>query len=148
MTRTINWWAILGATVAAMFVGFLFYGALFNAPWTAAVGLTTTDEVNYFKHGTPVTIDPVTPMLINAFVMAAYALFLSWLMQRTKRKTFAEGALLGLLVGLVVAASHGLTNLFAMNPAILTIIDGSYHAVLFAIIGGIVARWPVVRRIP
>ncbi|THH40506.1 DUF1761 domain-containing protein [Neolewinella litorea] len=148
MTRSINWWAILGATVGGMFVGFLFYGALFNAAWTEAVGLTTEDDVNFRKYGEAVTLDPVMPMLINAFVMAAYALFLSWLMQRTKRTTLGEGALLGLLVGLVVAASHGTGNLFAMNPAILTVIDGSYHVILFAVIGAIVARWPVVRRVP
>lgn len=146
MNRSINWWAILGATVCGMAVGFLFYGALFNASWMAAVGITTEDDINFRKYGEAITLDPVMPMLINAFVMAAYALFLSWLMQRTRRTTFGEGALLGLLVGLVVAASHGTGNLFAMEPAMLTIIDGSYFVVLFALIGGIVARWPVVYR--
>ncbi|MBB4081059.1 hypothetical protein GGR28_003706 [Lewinella aquimaris] len=141
MTQTINRWAILGATVAGMFIGFLFYGLLFNSAWTQAVGLTTEDDVNFLKYGESVALDPVTPMLINAFVMAAYAVFLWWLTDHTGHATLAGGATLGAMIGLLVAASHGVGNLFAFEPAMLTVIDGLYHIVLFTVIGAIVGRW-------
>ncbi|MCP9237820.1 DUF1761 domain-containing protein [Lewinella sp. JB7] len=144
--RNINWWAILGATAAGMFIGFLFYGLFFNVAWTEAVGLTTEDNVNFRKHGEAVTLDPVTPMLLNAVIMAAYAFFLAWLVMRSGMATLAGGATLGLMIGLLVAAGHGIGNLFAFDPPMLSVIDGLYHIVLFTVIGAIVGHWHPARR--
>jgi|GEM_PF-3896784 len=40
MEVTINYWAVLGAGVAAVLIGFLWYGALFQKPWMRLMGFT------------------------------------------------------------------------------------------------------------
>lgn len=141
MQHRFKWPAILVAAIAGMFVGFVFYGLLFQVVWQAAVGLTSIDDVTFLKYGEPVELDPVAPMLVNLAVMSAYAIFLSYLTFRAGIFTFGGGAALGALVGLVVGASHVVGNLFALEPGMLSLIDGSYHVILFAVIGAIVGGW-------
>ncbi|MEM6770208.1 MAG: DUF1761 domain-containing protein, partial [Bacteroidota bacterium] len=140
MQSKLNWLAVVVSIIAGMFIGFLWYGAFFNGAWSEAVGLTGPgletpgDEV--FKHGNPVTIDPVTPMIINAVSMAIYALIMNWLVVQTNRTSFAGGAILGAIVGIVPLMTTSVGNLFAMESTTLSMIDGSYYIVLFAVIGG------------
>lgn len=94
-----------------------------------------------FKHGTSITLDPITPMIINMVSMVIYALAMNWLVVQTNRLTFAGGAGLGALIGTVVMLASYVSNRFAADPTILSMIDGSYYIVLFAVIGGIVGAW-------
>lgn len=145
MSSKINWLALVVATIAGMFIGFLWYGAFFQAQWAAAVGMTgpglTEAGAEVFKHGEPVTLDPVTPMIINAVSLLIYAFIMNWLVVQTKRTSFAGGASLGALIGTVCMLTTYVSNRFAMNPTISSVIDGSYYIVLFAVIGGIVGAW-------
>ncbi|TXF89068.1 DUF1761 domain-containing protein [Neolewinella aurantiaca] len=145
MKRKINWIAVAVAALAGMFIGFLWYGAFFNAQWSAGVGFTgpglTEAGAEVFKHGEAVTLDPVTPMLFNLLVMVLYATFMAWLTGITGRTTLMGGLLLGAIVGGVLALNHVTTNMFAMNPSVLTVIDGSYCVALFAVMGAIAGAW-------
>ena len=40
MTPVINYGAVVGAAVASMILGSLWYGPLFGKPWMAAMGFT------------------------------------------------------------------------------------------------------------
>lgn len=40
MTAKLNWMGIIVATVVAFFIGFLWYGLIFEAQWTALTGVT------------------------------------------------------------------------------------------------------------
>jgi len=145
MQSKTNWLAVLVAVIAGMFIGFLWYGVFFQAQWAEAVGMTgpglTEPGQEVLKHGTPITLDPVTPMIINAVSLAIYALILNWLVVQTNRYSFAGGAGLGALVGTVPLLTSYVGNRFSADPTILSMIDGSYYLVLFAVIGGIIGAW-------
>ncbi|SEQ39371.1 DUF1761 domain-containing protein [Neolewinella agarilytica] len=145
MQNKTNWLAIIVAAIAGMFIGFLWYGLFFQAQWAEAVGMTgpglTEPGAEVFKHGKSITLDPVLPMIINAVSMVIYALILNWLVVQTNRFSFAGGAVLGALIGLVAMLTSYVSNRFAADPTILSVIDGSYYVVLFAVIGGIVGGW-------
>jgi len=128
-----------------MFIGFLWYGLFFNAQWSAAVGLTgpgliTPGEAVY-KHGEAVTIDPVTPMIINTLVLLFLAYLMHWLTTKTGSLTYASGAFTGFVVGTFVMAMSVMGNLFAMEPSVLNLVDGSYYLVLFTVMGAITGGW-------
>lgn len=145
MFSKINWLALVVAAVAGMFIGFLWYGAFFNAQWSEAVGLTgpglTTPGEEVLRYGKPVTLDPVTPMIANTGLMLLYGLFMGWLTGLTGHTSFAKGATLGAVVGLVFAANDVVGNMFSMDSSTLSLIDGSYHLVLFTVIGAIMGGW-------
>ena len=145
MRTKINWLAVVVAALAGMFIGFLWYGAFFNAAWSEAVGFTgpglTEAGAEVFKHGEAVTLDPVTPMVVNFVVMALYAAFMAWLTGATGRTTLVGGLVLGAMIGGLLALNHVTTNMFAMNSSTLSTIDGSYTIVLFAVMGAIVGAW-------
>lgn len=145
MQSKLNWLALVVAVIAGMFIGFLWYGAFFMDAWSEAVGFTgaglETPGEEVLKHGKAVTLDPVTPMIINAVSMAIYALIMNWLVVQTNRTSFAGGAVLGAIVGVVPLMTTYVGNRFAMEPTVLSMIDGSYYIVLFAVIGGIMGGW-------
>ncbi len=145
MSTKINWLAVVVAALAGMFIGFLWYGAFFNGAWSEAVGFTgpglTEPGAEVFKHGEAVTLDPVTPMIVNFVVMAIYAFFMAWFTGVTGRTNLISGLLLGAIIGGILALNHLTTNMFAMGSSTLTAIDGSYTIVLFAVMGAIVGAW-------
>lgn len=137
--RNTNWLAIAAAVVAGMAIGFLWYGVLFNEQWMAGNSITM-DGDKMFKNG----IEQITssmPMIYNTIGMAIYAIFMDWLIYRTQDTTWAKGATLGFILGLVMLVSIFLTNNFSMSPESLTMIDGSYSLVLFTVIGAIIGGW-------
>lgn len=140
-----NWLAILVAAIAGMFIGFLWYGVFFQAQWAEAVGLTgpglTEVGGEVFKHGEPVTLAPVLPMVINIITMAIYAVILTWLTTKAGATSFAGGAKLGLLIGVIAMLARYTSNRFAMEPTVLSVIDGTYYLALFAAIAAIVGGW-------
>lgn len=143
--QKINWLALLAVTVAGMFIGFLWYGAFFMDLWSEAVGFTgpglTTEGEAVFKNGEPITLDPVTPMIINAVSMVIYGVIMNWLVVQTNRTSFSGGAMLGAIVGVIPLLTSYVGNRFSADPTILSIIDGSYYIVLFAVIGAIMGGW-------
>lgn len=145
MSSKINWLAILVSAIAGMFIGFLWYGLFFVDQWAAGVGLTGPGMADgmgaIFKHGDPVTLDPVIPMIINTVSMFIYAFIMNWLITQTNRTSLAGGATLGAVIGLIAMLTTYVSNRFAMNPTILSMIDGSYYIVLFAVIGAIMGGW-------
>lgn len=139
MERKTNWLAIAAAAVASMFIGFLWYGFLFNAQWMAGNGFTMEGE-KMFKNGAEVPMS-ATPMIVNTIVMFVYALVLNWLFGKMNVSTWQTGATIGGAIGVLMALGVMVGNMFAMNPMSLTMVDGSYSLVVFAVIGAIVGGW-------
>ncbi len=139
MERKTNWLAIAVCVIGGMAIGFLWYGALFNAAWMAGNGFTMEGE-KMFKNGVEVPMT-ATPMIFNTIAMLVYALLVNWLLGRTGANTWMEGAKIGGLIGLIMVIGIYIGNMFAMNPASLTMVDGSYSFVLFAMMGAILGGW-------
>lgn len=139
MERKTNWLAIAAAVVAGMVIGFLWYGALFHEQWMAGNGITQEGE-KYLKNGVEMPMS-ATPMIFNTIAMILYALVVNWLLGRMGINTLMDGAMAGGVIGLLMAAGEYTGNLFANNPMSLTMVDGSYALVLFALMGAIIGGW-------
>ena len=139
MERKTNWLAIAAAVVAGMVIGFLWYGALFQEQWMAGNGITQDGE-KYLKNGVEMPMS-ATPMIFNTIAMILYALVVNWLLGRMGINTLMDGAMAGGVIGLLMAAGEYTGNLFANNPMSLTMVDGSYALVLFALMGAIIGGW-------
>lgn len=139
MERKTNWLAIAASIVAGMTIGFLWYGVIFNEQWMAGNGFSM-DGDKMFKNGAEVPMS-ATPMIVNTIVMAVYALVMNWLLAKMNVSTWQTGATVGAAIGLIMVLGILTGNMFAQNPMSLTLVDGSYSFLLFAIIGAIVGGW-------
>ena len=139
MERKTNWLAIVVSVVVSMLVGFLWYGLLFSQQWMEGNGITLEGE-KLFKNGVEMPMSN-TPMIFNTVAMVFYALVMNWLLGRMGVNTWMDGAKTGGAIGLMMAAGVYTGNLFANNPASLSMVDGLYSLVLFVIIGAIVGGW-------
>ncbi len=139
MDRKTNWLAIAAAAVAGMVIGFLWYGALFNAQWMAGNGITMDGE-RMLKNGVEVPMSSM-PMIVNFLAMAVYAVVMNWLLGKMNISNWASGATVGAGIGLIMLLNVLTGNLFANAPSSLTLVDGSYSLVLFTVIGAIVGGW-------
>lgn len=139
MERKTNWLAIAAAVIAAMVIGFLWYGALFQDQWMAGNGITQEGE-KYLKNGVEMPMS-ATPMIFNTIAMILYALVINWLLGRMGVSNWMDGAMTGGVIGLLMAVGEHTGNLFANNPSSLSMVDGSYSLVLFALMGAIIGGW-------
>ncbi len=139
MERKTNWPAIAASVVASMVIGFLWYGALFNAQWMAGNGITMAGE-KMFKNGAEIPMT-MTPMIVNTIGMVVYALVMNWLFAKMNVSTWQTGATIGAGIGLMMFFGILTGNLFSNRSINLTWIDGSYSFVLFVLIGAIVGGW-------
>ena len=139
MERKTNWIAVVVAIVAGNVIGFLWYGALFNAQWMAGHGITMEGEIPY-KNGAPMDMSP-TPMIFNTIAMIVYALLVNWLLGLTNARTWMDGAKVGGTIGLIMAMGITTGNMFAQNPSSLSVVDGSYSLVAFTVFGAILGGW-------
>lgn len=123
---SINWLAVVAATVAAFVLGGLWYSpVLFGKPWQKAAGLS--DET--LKVGNPALI--FGGSFVLAFIASAmFAMFLG----PKPSLGFATGA--GVSAGLCwVATSYGINGLFGRKPLSLVLINAGYHTLQFTLIG-------------
>ena len=137
----VNWLAIIVSVIVSMFIGFMFYGALFQDLWMSGNGITLDSDNNMFRYGEPMTGGPTFPMIMNFLAMLVYALIMNWLINKTNSTSLVKGAILGALIGLMMFIGVFTGNLFAGNPTSLTLIDGTYSLVLFTVIGLILGAW-------
>ena len=139
MERKTNWIAVIVSAVAGMFIGFLWYGFLFHSQWTAGNGITI-EGTQYFKNGVEMPMS-ATPMLFNTFAMVIYALLINWLLGLTKASTWMDGAKVGGVIGIIMMIGVFVGNMFAGNPASLSMVDGSYSLVIYTLMGAILGGW-------
>lgn len=135
----INWLAVIVAAVAGMVLGYLWYGVLFMDPWAEAHGIVANGDT-FLKDGKELEGSNLT-MAFNSLGMIVYALILAWLINKTNMWGFVKGAIIGGVVGLVSCIDLTLNNMFAFNPSMASVIDGSYIVIILAVMGGIIGVW-------
>jgi hypothetical protein len=140
MENKTNWIAIIVTTVVSFALGMIWYGFLFSQSWASANNFTIEGE-KMFKNGVEVPMS-ATPMILNLGAIFIYALLINWLIKRTGANTWLEGAKVGGAMGLIMAIGVYIGNSFAMNPTILTAIDGGYSFIMYTLMGAILGGWP------
>ena len=131
---TINWFAVLGASLVGFGVGFLWYGPLFGAAWMRSIGLDPEKMKDAPRTGMA-KIFGITFVL--QFIMAyCLAMFFG------NEVTTATGALYGFLAGLPwVAFALTINALYEQKSWTYILINGSYWTVVFTLMGVILGTW-------
>ncbi|MEQ9167848.1 MAG: DUF1761 domain-containing protein [Fulvivirga sp.] len=128
--ESINWLAIVVATLLTFVLGAIWYGPLFGKRWMAENGFTEEDlkNANMAKiYGTAFVLEFI--MTVNL------AFFLNGL-------SVQEGLMYGFATGFGwVAMAIGVNYLFARKSMMLWFIDGFYFVVCFLIMGAILTAW-------
>lgn len=128
--ESINWLAIVIATLLTFVLGAIWYGPLFGKRWMAENGFTEEDlkNANMAKiYGTAFVLEFI--MTVNL------AFFLNGL-------SVQEGLMYGFATGFGwVAMAIGVNYLFARKSMMLWFIDGFYFVVSFLIMGAILTAW-------
>lgn len=134
---SVNWWAVLLATAAAMAIGFVWYGPFFGKQWLKLVGLKKTDAEKNWKA-------PMLTMLAMAFVQAFIlkhfivyaAYFYPDMSDLSIGLIVAFWAWVGFVLPVIVS-----NNMFARRSMDLTKIDASNVLVALLVMGAILAVW-------
>ena len=123
----VDWLAVLAASVVSFMIGALWYSpVLFLKPWLAATGNEKMDG------------HPPTVYLVSAIMTFLSVYALAVLIGPGRSPLFA--AHVGVLTGaLIVAASIGINNRFAMESAAKWGIDGGFHIVRLGVAGAVYA---------
>ncbi|MEQ8476905.1 DUF1761 domain-containing protein [Fulvivirga sp.] len=128
--ESINWLAIVVATLLTFVLGAIWYGPLFGKRWMAENGFTEEElkNANMAKiYGTAFVLEFI--MTVNL------AFFLNGL-------SVQEGLMYGFATGFGwVAMAIGVNYLFARKSMMLWFIDGFYFVVSFLIMGAILTAW-------
>ncbi|MEM1405357.1 MAG: DUF1761 domain-containing protein [Bacteroidota bacterium] len=127
---TLNWLAIVVATISTFVIGAIWYGPVFGKVWMQENGFTEEDmkEANMAKiYGTAFILELV--MAVNL------ALFLKGL-------SVPDGLLYGFFTGFGwIAMAMGVNYLFSRNTIRLWFIDSFYFVISFTLMGAILTAW-------
>jgi len=130
---TINYLAVLVATLASMILGAIWYAPpVFGKQWMKLTGLTEKDAKD--NRGAPMAL-----MLVGALV-AAYVM--AYFVGYTGAQTIGDGIRLGAWIGIgfVFTAAMGET-IFSRRPTKLLAITSGYQVINLIMIGAILAAW-------
>lgn len=128
---TINWLAVIAATLVGFAIGFIWYGPLFGKAWMGSVGMTEEDV----QKGSMGKIFGIS--LILQFIMAyCLAMFFG------NEVNAQEGSFYGFLTGFGwVAMAIGVNGLFEQKSWKYIFINGGYWVVVFTLMGLILGAW-------
>ncbi len=139
MDITINYYAVLACGVAAMILGFVWYGPLFGKKWMHVIGATSLDEAKrkeMQKRAGPLYVVTFILALFQAWVLAYYI----------KGWTDASGVENALWIWAAfliptVAAGAMWNNDSSKVSWARFLIQAGYYLVLFVIFGLILGNW-------
>jgi hypothetical protein len=135
----VNLWAVLGAAVATMVIGFLWYSPLlFAKPWMLAMGYDPQDKAKIAemqKSAGPLYGISFLASLLAAFVLGKIIYNLT-----------IDTALYGMKVGFAVWLGFVMTvqltdKLFGKRPMKLFLINTGYQLVCYLAMGAILGKW-------
>jgi hypothetical protein len=119
MTTKLNWLGVIVATVAAFFIGFLWYGLLFEAVWKDLSGIGAEDGG-----------------LVQTFVTMVG---LAWFIARDGAGGWLAGMKIGLIAGVCFAlmtSAYGF--IYQTSPLGLLPIDWSHLLAVYAVGGALI----------
>ena len=128
---SINLLIVFAATVAANFLGGLWYSPIvLGKPWRAAIGLVSSGEMT----------NPAGTFISGFVLQLLAASMLAALLGPSA--SGIEGLQLGTLIGFsFVMTALGMTNLFEHRPVSLILINSGYHIVSYGLMGFIIGQW-------
>lgn len=128
---TVNWLAVVVATVVNMFVGFLWYGPLFGERWLAMID----------KQAEDIEDDPSMYLVSGvSALISAYALAV--VVGASDVSSLVGGALIGLFLWVGIGATGTLVyTTFEGPPRNVWFLHAMYQAVVFVINGALFAVW-------
>jgi hypothetical protein len=129
----LNWWAVLFAAVVNMVVGALWYSpALFGNQWVKLLGKKMKDMGKNAGQAYGIT---TVAALVQTFILAL-------LVHNLGASTASDGAALGLLLWLGVAATTSISDyVFSGRPLMLWALNQGYYLVVLMANGAILAVW-------
>jgi len=135
----VNLWAVLGAAVATMVIGFLWYSPfLFGKPWMIAMGYDPEDKAKtkeMQKSAGPLYGISMLASLLSAFVLGK-------IIYNLAIATAPYGMKVGFAVWLAFVATVQLTDtLFGKRPLKLFLINTGYQLVCYLTMGAILGQW-------
>ena len=139
MTPVINYAAVVGAAVASMVLGFLWYGPLFGKPWMAIMGFTK-ESMEKAKKGMGKNYALMTlGSLVMAYVLAHSLIFAA---TYTKTSGMQAGLMVGFWnwLGFIAPVEMG-AQLWGGKPWKLFVINAGYYLVSLCVMGVILALW-------
>ncbi len=132
----INYFAVVGAAVAAMIVGFLWYGPLFGKAWMQLMNFDKKKIDAAKKKGMGKTyVLAFASTLIMSYILAHFVDY-------TQAATFVDGAIAGiwLWLGFIATVQIG-SVLWEGKPVKLYVINTLHYLVALVVMGGILAVW-------
>ncbi len=128
----LNWWAILGATLAAFVLGGLWYGPLFGKAWMNALGKSEAD-----MQPSP------TPFIVSFFTALLTTIVLAALIKGLSINSVFGGMTLGALTGVgFIATAMASDSAFCGWGVRLFSIQSGYRVLYSVLMGAILAAWP------
>jgi hypothetical protein len=138
-TISVNWVAVIAATVINMGLGYLWYGPLFGKKWMALMGMDPNmkKDPEMMKKGNMAMMWLVPVSFISAYVLAHF-------IQYTDSTTWMDGAQcgfwlwLGFQLPIVIHA-----KLFGNSKTELLYLNAGYLLVSIMIQGALLAVWTI-----
>lgn len=131
-TSTLNFWAVLVATLSTFLVGWLWYGPLFGKVWLSAAGLSE-EKVQQANMGKIFGLTFIFE-LIMAYCLGMFL--------NDPSIGFSEGTFYGFLTGFGwIFFAFAVTGLFEQRSWKYISINGGYWIVTFTIMGAILGAW-------
>ena len=127
MNAKLNWPGILVATVVAFFIGFLWYGLIFQEQWMALTGVTDEGSGDSMW------------MLLGVVQTFVTMVGLGWFIGRDGGGGWMHGLKIGLIAGVCFAlmtSAYGF--IYQTSPMGLLPIDWSHLLVVYAVGGAII----------
>ncbi len=129
-----NWLAVVVATVAAMIIGYLWYGPIFGKMWMGAMG-KTEEEIRASRSSAAIPISIVT-----AFITAVA---LASVMSAAGVDTVTNGIVWGLFAAFGFIATSQMNNaVYEGRNSTVTALYIIYQLFTLAVMGAIIAVWP------
>ncbi len=128
----VNWFAVLGAAIAAFATGAIWYGPLFGKRWMALIGLRPEQLRN-----------PTVPLVVS-FVMSLVSATALAVIVTPFSKDVATAALVGGLVWVASGLVLKLNDLmYGGRPAGLFYLDSIHHLITLVVMAVIVSTFRV-----
>lgn len=132
----VNFLAVLVATIAAFFLGFVWYSFLFGKRWMKELGFSEEE----LKKGANMGMIFGSTLALT-FVMGL-GLAMLWHTEDPTKLTWSVGLLHGLFIGVCfLATSTGINYLYQRKSLALWAIDAGYQVCFLALQGAIIGAW-------
>lgn len=130
---TLNWLAVIAATVAAMVIGSVWYTpAIFGRAWMKSMGV----KEKGFMDG---KMQPIVFAIVSSFITAVA---LGVLLQVLELTSVWQGASFGIMVAVAFLATNKIMQAqFEKRPLSYNVVTSGADVVTLAVMGAILAVW-------